>query len=71
MDAPAISVIIPAYNEEALLPGTLGHLFAQPGSFEVLVIDGASTDKTAEVARSFLPVRLLESPKGRAVQMNR
>ncbi len=71
MDAPAISVIIPAYNEEALLPGTLGHLFAQSGSFEVIVVDGASTDKTAAVARSFPAVRLLESPKGRALQMNR
>ncbi|MFQ6673078.1 MAG: TIGR04283 family arsenosugar biosynthesis glycosyltransferase, partial [Candidatus Tectimicrobiota bacterium] len=71
MDAPAISVIIPAYNEEASLPRTLGHLFAQPGSFEVLVVDGGSTDKTADVARAHLSVRVLTSPKGRAVQMNR
>lgn len=70
MSEPAISVIIPAYNEEAFLPRTLVHLFAQPNSFEVIVVDGGSTDATVEVARSFLSVRLLESRKGRAPQMN-
>ena len=71
MDAPAVSVIIPAYNEEALLPRTLGHLLAQPSTFEAIVVDGGSTDRTAEVAGNLIPVRVLRSPKGRAVQMNR
>ncbi len=71
MPEPAISVIIPVYNEEAFLPRTLDHLFAQPNSFEVIVADGGSTDGTIDVARSFLSVRVVESHKGRAVQMNR
>lgn len=53
-----ISVIIPAFNEERLLPGTLGHLRraagrlgAVPGrEVEVIVVDNASTDRTAEIA---------------------
>ena len=70
MPEPAISVIIPVYNEEAFLPRTLDHLFAQPNSFEVIVVDGGSTDRTLERARSYLSVRAVVSPKGRAVQMN-
>lgn len=48
-----ISVVIPAYNEEKYLPLTLesiSRLERKPD--EILVIDGKSTDKTAEVARS-------------------
>lgn len=70
MVVPELSVIIPAYNEEAYLPRTLGSLFAQAGSFEVIVVDGGSTDKTVDVALSHLSVRVVRSPKGRAVQMN-
>lgn len=68
---PAVSIIIPAYNEEAHLPRTLGCLFSQPGSYEVIVVDGGSTDKTVDVARAHLSVKVVESLKGRAVQMNR
>jgi len=45
-----ISVIIPAFNEEASLPKVIGDL---PRSLiqEIIVVDNASTDNTAEVAR--------------------
>ena len=46
-----ISVIIPAYNEEQYLPATLDSLDKldrKPD--EVIVVDGGSTDKTAQVA---------------------
>lgn len=49
-----ISVIIPAYNEEKALPATLksiNSLDRKPD--EVIVIDGGSTDKTAEVAKKY------------------
>jgi len=74
-----ISVIIPTYNEEKVLPGTLPALFAQTGKFETIVVDGGSTDRTcafvSELAISpqssvFGAVRLLTAPKGRASQMN-
>ncbi len=54
--APRYSVIVPAYNEEALLPRTLASLRAamaaipEPG--EVVVCDNNSTDGTAEAARA-------------------
>jgi len=65
-----ISVIIPAYNEEKTLPGTLRALSQQPGVFEVMVVDGGSSDGTSELARDQAGVRLLTAPKGRASQMN-
>ena len=45
-----ISVIIPAFNEEMSLPKVIGDL---PRSMiqEIIVVDNASTDNTAEVAR--------------------
>jgi len=50
-----ISFIIPAYNEELVLGGALGALDdaarASGQPFEVVVVDDASTDRTADVAR--------------------
>lgn len=45
-----ISVIMPAYNEEKVLPRTLQALFAQPGEFETILVDGGSTDRTRAIA---------------------
>ena len=61
-----ISVIIPAHNEEKYLRQTLEAILAQDyPDFEVIVIDNASTDRTAEIARSFPGVKLVsESRKG-------
>ena len=66
-----VSVIIPTYHEERALPGTLERLFQQAGEYEVLVVDGGSTDGTCEYAAHEARVRLLHAPKGRASQMNR
>lgn len=63
-----ISVIIPTLNEEACLPGTLDRL-KQAGNIEIIVADGGSVDKTAEIARNFTGKVLITSP-GRALQMN-
>jgi len=54
MKKPEISAVIPAYNEEILLPKCLDSVFNQslPREFyEVIVVDNASTDKTAVIAR--------------------
>jgi rSAM/selenodomain-associated transferase 2 len=92
-----ISVVIPTYNEEKALPGTLRALLAQASEFEVIVVDGGSSDRTRAIVSEFAlspqhsagfarsarvdesarharralsTVRLLSSPKGRALQMN-
>ncbi len=76
-----ISVIIPAWNEERMLPDTIRRLVAQPGDYEVIVVDGGSADRTREVLASFdfehsascstrVSRRVLTAPKGRASQMN-
>ncbi len=48
-----VSVVIPTYNEETALPATLCHLFNQPGDYEVIVVDGGSTDRTLAVLDDF------------------
>ncbi len=65
-----ISIIIPTYNEENALPATLARVLRQPGSYEVIVVDGGSSDRTCEIVRAEPRVRLLTVPKGRASQMN-
>ena len=48
------TVIVPAYNEEDGLPITLDKLQkVLDDSFEVIVVDDGSTDRTPEVARRF------------------
>jgi dolichyl-phosphate beta-glucosyltransferase len=58
--APALTVILPCYNEVERLPGTLqallAHLSAAPGEVEVLVVDDGSTDATVSVAEAVAAV---------------
>jgi dolichyl-phosphate beta-glucosyltransferase len=53
---PALTVILPCYNEAERLSGTLqallAHLSAAPGAAEVLVVDDGSTDATVNVAEA-------------------
>ena len=57
MQRPFLSIIIPAYNEEARLPETLNKVgsFLREQSYtsEVLVVDNNSTDQTAEIILDF------------------
>jgi dolichyl-phosphate beta-glucosyltransferase len=57
---PALTVILPCYNEAERLPGTLqallAHLSAVPGEVEVLVVDDGSTDATVRVAAAVAAV---------------
>lgn len=65
-----ISIVIPALNEEMALPRTLATLREQRGSFEIIVVDGGSSDRTREIAAAGPRVQLISSARGRAVQMN-
>ena len=57
VDAPFLSLIIPAHNEESRLPVTLEQVFAflsrQSYDSEVIVVENGSTDQTLEIAREF------------------
>lgn len=65
-----VSIIIPTLNEEACIIKTLNHVVEQEGSFEVIVTDGGSTDKTLEIVQTFPVVKVIRAPQGRAYQMN-
>lgn len=68
-----VSVVICCYNGAERLPETLAHLAAQKTSpetlWEVIVIDNASTDATAEIAKSVwplnapTPLRVIHEPR--------
>jgi glycosyltransferase involved in cell wall biosynthesis len=67
--APRVSVVVPTFNEAANLP----HVFAllPADVFEVIVVDGRSTDGTIEVAQSLRPdVRIvLQNRRGKGNAM--
>src|SRR5437764_13930484 len=71
---PTISVIVPARDEEASLGACLESLVAQTGvSFEIIVVDDGSTDRTREIAQSFSGVRVVDArslPQGCAGKNN-
>jgi len=58
-----ISVIVPARNEEASLGACLHSLVSQEGvSFEVIVVNDGSTDRTREIAGEFASVSIVDAP---------
>jgi glycosyltransferase involved in cell wall biosynthesis len=63
----AVSVLIPARNEERVIAASLASLLASRRvEIEIVVLDDASTDRTAEIVRGFAEkdarVRLRSSP---------
>jgi glycosyltransferase involved in cell wall biosynthesis len=63
----AISVLIPARNEEPVIAASISSLLASRGvQIEIIVLDDASTDRTAEIVNAFAArdprVRLESSP---------
>ncbi len=56
---PKVSVIIPAYNTEAYIREAIKSALEQTlHDIEVIVVDDASSDKTVEIAKSFIDKRL-------------
>jgi len=68
---PPLSIVIPAYNEAARLPGTLRALGERIGgsATEVVVVDDGSEDSTAAVAEAAsseaLPITVIRLPHNR------
>lgn len=62
---------MPALNEAEGIGAALATVARQSGPVEAVVVDGGSTDGTAEAARTALPgVLVVEAARGRALQMN-
>jgi dolichyl-phosphate beta-glucosyltransferase len=57
MTSPELSIIIPAYNEEALILSTLdgldSYLSARPETCEIIVVDDGSQDQMADCIREW------------------
>src|SRR4051812_39574481 len=64
MPQPLVSVLVPAFNAERYLPEMLDSVVRQTyPRLEVIVVDDASTDRTAEIAESYgSPVRVVRNP---------
>lgn len=70
-DSPLVTVVIPVYNEEAILYGSIVELVARMSEFdfnyEILVCENGSVDGTKEVGlaleRKFPHVRMLNCPE--------
>lgn len=46
-----VSIVVPVLNEEAYIERTLDSLALNDGEYEILVIDGGSTDRTREIVQ--------------------
>lgn len=75
---PRLAILVPAYNEEASIAGTLDSLLAldyPADRREVVVMSDASTDRTDEIVRGYESrgVRLVRMPtrKGKSAAENR
>ena len=66
--ARKISIIIPVYNEESTIVEMQKQLPKGRADVEVIFVNGESTDRTASLIEDCF--RVIEAPKGRAVQMN-
>ena len=70
---PFFSIVIPAHNEENRLPGTLDQIFrflaGQSFTYEVIVVENGSSDRTYEIAKEFASrydnLSVLQSGKGK------
>lgn len=72
-DGYAASIVIPAYNEETLLQGTLDALAAQTGMrhMQVIVVPNGCRDNTAKVAREFTGIddyHVIERERGSKIE---
>ncbi len=73
IEAPSLSIVIPAYNEAARLENTLHRVLAcvrdRQWNAEVLVVDDGSSDETAEIVRTCMQTApelyLIQNPGNR------
>ena len=59
-----LSVIVPTFNEEAIIVATLQHVLATLAPHELIVADGSSSDRTVERARAYATVLEPKATRG-------
>jgi rSAM/selenodomain-associated transferase 2 len=62
-----LSVIVPTFNEEAVIEATLRHALDALTPHELIVADGCSRDRTVACARPYATVLTLEMTRGAAL----
>jgi rSAM/selenodomain-associated transferase 2 len=65
-----VSIIVPVLNEAPLIRPFLEHLRERAPGAEIIVVDGASTDGTDELAAGFCDQLVRSVERSRAIQMN-
>jgi rSAM/selenodomain-associated transferase 2 len=65
-----VSIIVPVFNEAPLICAFLEHLRRRAPGAEIIVVDGASTDGTYELAAGLCDQLIPRSQHSRAIQMN-
>lgn len=67
---PYLCLIIPVFDEKVVIDAALHRLRALTSLVdEIILVDGGSTDGTADAVREYSDITLLTSESGRAVQM--
>lgn len=61
-ESQRVSVVMPAYNEEAVIGNILERVGQIDDIYEIIVVDDCSKDKTAEIASQYLKVRVVRHP---------
>ena len=68
VETPALSIVIPALNEERCIGDTLSAI-GDHAAVEVIVVDGGSSDNTVSLAETY-GAQVMCAARGRALQMN-
>jgi hypothetical protein len=65
-----VSIIVPVFNEAQLIQPFLARLRERAPGTEIIVVDGASTDGTVQLAAGLCDRLVATGERGRATQMN-
>jgi rSAM/selenodomain-associated transferase 2 len=64
-----LSVVVPVLNEQGMIAATLAAIRKGGGDVEIVVVDGGSADRSAQIAAQFAN-QVLSASQGRARQQN-